>query len=181
MKVLLRRNVRKLGQIGQIVEVTAGYARNYLLPQRLAVVPSRTNVKAVETEKQAYMEELARQRVELEARAKLLEGKEFTITARANEEGHLYGSVGPAQIAAAVVKDGFDVQAQAIALEEPIRKLDKYEVAVQFAEGVTAKIVVWVVPPREEAAPQPAEAEAASEGQEPPVAQAPDQATPTRP
>ena len=125
------------------------HARNYLIPQGLASEPTAANLKAIEAERQAYMAELARQRSELEAQAKLLQGKEFTITARANVEGHLYGSVGPAQIAAEATKEGIFIEPENIALDEPIRKLDKYEVAVRFAEDVQATIVVWVVPPRE--------------------------------
>ena len=149
MKVLLRRNVSKLGQIGDVVEVRDGYARNYLIPEGLAVVPTEGNIRAVEREKEAYLAELARRRAELETQAKLLNGKEFTITARANEEGHLYGSVGPAQIAAAIGKEGILIEPEQILLDEPIRKLDKYELAVRFAEGVEASIVLWVVPLRE--------------------------------
>ena len=149
MKVLLRRNVSKLGQIGDVVEVRDGYARNFLIPQGLAVIPSEGNIRAVEREKEAYLAELARRRAELETQAKLLQGKEFTITARANEEGHLYGSVGPAQIAAAIGKDGILIEPEQILLDEPIRRLDKYEIAVRFAEDVEAGIVLWVVPPRD--------------------------------
>ena len=149
MKVLLRRNITRLGQIGDVVDVRTGYARNYLLPQGLAVVPTEANLKAVEAEKQAYLERLARERAALEARAKALDGKEFTIVARANEEGHLYGSVGPAQIAAEVAAEGIFLEPENILLDAPIRNLDKYEVTVQFAEEVTARITVWVVPPRE--------------------------------
>ena len=89
MKVLLRRNVPKLGKIGEVVEVKPGYARNYLLPQRLAVEPTKGNTRQVELEKQKYLEELARIRAEIEARAKLVDGKEITIAARANQEGQL--------------------------------------------------------------------------------------------
>ena len=149
MKVLLRRNVSKLGQIGDIVEVKDGYARNYLIPQGVGVAPTETNLKAIEAEKQAYLEELAHQRAELETQAKLLDGKEFTIVALANEEGQLYGSVGPAQIAAAVAAEGIALDAHDILLDEPIHKLDKYELTVGFGEDVTATISVWVVPPRE--------------------------------
>jgi large subunit ribosomal protein L9 len=149
MKVLLRQNVAKLGHIGDVVEVRPGYARNYLVPRGLATMPTEANLKAVEAAKQAYLAELAQQHAELEARAKLLEGKEVTITARANEEGHLYGSVGPAQIAAELAKQGAFVEPENIALDEPIRRLDKYEVPVRFAEDVQTTIGVWVVPPRD--------------------------------
>jgi len=134
MKVLLRRNVRKLGQIGEVVEVRDGYARNYLLPCGLALQPTEANLKAIEAERQAYLAELAAQRAALEQRAKLLEGKEFTINARANEEG---------------TQEGFVIDPENIVLDEPIRRLDKYEVPVEFAPEVTTTIVVWVVPPRE--------------------------------
>ena len=149
IKVLLRRNVTKLGQIGDVVEVKDGYARNYLIPHGIAMSPSEANLKAIEAERQAYLAELAKQRAVLEQRAKMLDGKEFTISARANEEGHLYGSVGPAQIAAVVNAGGIIVEPENIVLDEPIRRLDKYEVPVEFAPEVTTTIVVWVVPPRE--------------------------------
>lgn len=166
MKVLLRQNVAKLGHIGDVVEVRPGYARNYLIPQHLAMEPSEANLKAIDAEKQAYLAVLAEQRAELEARAQLLAGKEFTLEARANVEGHLYGSVGPAQIAAAVVKEGFFVDPDNIALDEPIRKLDKYQVQVQFAEEVQVSIGVWVVPPKGAAEGEPADAPAEGEPSE---------------
>ena len=149
MKVLLRRNVSRLGQIGEVVEVKPGYARNYLLPSRLGVTPTEANLKAIEADKQRYLETLAKERAEVEARAALVHGKEVTIAARATEEGHLYGSVGPAQIAAAMAAEGSFIEAGDIALDEPIQQLDKYDVRVKFAHDVTATIHVWVVPVRE--------------------------------
>ena len=149
MKLLLRRNVQKLGHIGEVVEVRAGYGRNYLIPQGLAVAPTEANLKAIEAQKQAYLVELAHEKAALEAQAKLLDGKEFAIAARANPEGQLYGSIGPAQVALAVAKEGLPIDARNIVLDEPIRKLDKCEVTVRFAEDVEATISVWVVPLRE--------------------------------
>jgi large subunit ribosomal protein L9 len=146
MKLLLRRNVQKLGHIGEIVEVKDGYGRNYLIPQGLAVAPTEANLKAIGAQKQAYLEELAHEKAALEAQAKLLDGKEFAIAARANPEGQLYGSIGPAQIALAVAKEGLPIDARNIVLDEPIRKLDKCEVTVRFAEDVEATISIWVVP-----------------------------------
>ena len=169
MKVLLRKNVYNLGKIGDVVEVKPGYARNYLLPQGLAYQPTEGNLKRVESEKAAYLEELARQRAELQARADLVNGKEVTIAARANEEGHLYGSVGPAQIVAALGEQGAFVEERNVVLGQPIRQLDKYEVTLRFEEEVTAQIIVWVVPIREEGDEEPApaaEAEEADQAQE---------------
>ena len=146
MKVLLRKNVPPLGKIGDLVEVRPGYARNYLLPQGLAFQPSAANIRQVELEKKRYLEELAQQRAEIEARAALVDGKEITLVARANEEGHLYGSVGPAQIVAALADQGQFIEPENVALEEPIRQLDRYDVPLRFGHDVTATIQVWVVP-----------------------------------
>jgi len=149
MKLLLKENVSRLGKLGEIVEVKAGYARNYLLPQGLAVQPTAGNIKAVEKAKQRYLEEMAKRREELEARAQVLEGKEVTIAARANEEGHLYGSIGPAQIVAALGEQSTLVEPKDIRLDQAIRRLDKYDVTIQLDEDVTATIHVWIVPVHE--------------------------------
>ena len=156
MKVLLRRNVINLGKIGEVVNVKDGYARNFLLPQGVAVTPTEWNVKAVEQEKQRYLEELAKQKAQLEARAAVINGKEITISARANPEGNLYGSVGPAQIVAAMAAENLFIEAQSVLLAQPIRTLDKYDVVIRLAEDVTAKIVVWVVPINEPGEETPA-------------------------
>lgn len=150
MKVLLRRNVSKLGVIGEVVEVKGGYARNYLVPQGLAVEPTERNVKAIEDEKQAYLEELAKDRAQLEAKAQLLQGKEITLSVRANEDGRLYGSVGPARIAAVLAEEGLFVDSEYIVLDEPIHRLDKYDLKVRFSEEVSATIHLWVLPVRDE-------------------------------
>ena len=149
MKVLLRKNVAHLGKIGEVVDVKPGYARNYLVPQRLAVEPTEGNLKAIEADKQAYLEELAKERAQIEAKAAVVQGKEVTIAARANEEGHLYGSVGPAQISSALAEAGAFVDPEFIKLDEPIQRLDKYDVKVVFSEDVSATIHVWVLPIRE--------------------------------
>ena len=163
MKLLLRRNVMYLGKIGDLVEVKPGHARNYLLPQRLAVTPTKANLRAVELEKEAYLKDLARLRAEIEARAAVINDKEITLSARANEEGHLYGSVGPAQIVAALAEQGLFVEARNIVLDEPIRRLDKYNVSIRFAEDVSAVVHVWVVRQREEGVEAPpAEADQAA-------------------
>lgn len=147
MKVLLRRNVRKLGIIGEVVDVKAGYARNYLLPEGLAVAPSAANLKSVENEKAAYLAELAKIKAELQARATLLTGKEFTLIARANEEGNLYGSVGAAQIAACAAQANVAIEPRDIILEEPIRHLGSFPVRVSFDDDIEATVTVIVVSP----------------------------------
>ena len=163
MKVLLRKNVANVGKIGDLIDVKPGYARNYLLPQGFAYEPSEANIKQVEREKEKYLAELAKLRAEIEARAALVNGKEVTISARANEEGHLYGSVGPAQIVAALAEQSCFVEAENIVLEEPIRTLDKYDVTLKFGEDVTATIHVWVVPIHGEAPAEETPAETPAE------------------
>ncbi len=150
MKLLLRANVPKLGVIGDVVTVKAGYARNYLVPYGLGVEPTPANLKQIEEQKQANLIELAKLKAEIQARAAVVNGKEITLSCRANKQGHLYGSVGPAQIVEALAADGLYVEEENILLDEPIRTLDKYEVKLGFGEDVTAKIAVWVVPIREE-------------------------------
>jgi len=178
MKLLLTQNVRHLGQIGDVVKVRPGYGRNYLLPQGLAVEATDANLKAIEAAKAAYLTEMAKKREELQARADALRGKEITISARANEQGHLYGSIGPAQIAAVLAADGIFIEARDIQMPEPIRQLDKYDVKVVFDQDVQATIQVWVVPAHEaeeepqEAPAEDAEAAAAAE-QAPPAEDAP--------
>ena len=146
MKVLLRQNVRKLGQIGDLVDVKPGYARNYLLPEGLAIAPTDANLKIVEAEKKRHLEELARMREELEAKAAVVKGKEITISARANEEGHLYGSIGPAQIEAALAAENIFIDSKYIELDHPIRQLDKYDVQIRFSPDIASTIHVWVLP-----------------------------------
>ncbi|MBS3733504.1 MAG: 50S ribosomal protein L9 [Phycisphaerae bacterium] len=152
MKVLLRRNIANLGQIGDVVDVKPGYARNYLVPYGHATQPTAANLKAVEAEKAAYLAQLAEEKAALEARAAQIDGKEVTLAARANEEGHLYGSVGPAQIVEALVAEGHTLEPHHVALDVPIRQLDKYDVTIRFEHDVTAQIHVWVVPVHEPAA-----------------------------
>jgi large subunit ribosomal protein L9 len=158
MKVLLRQNVRKLGQIGDLVDVKPGYARNYLLPQGLAISPTEANLKIVEAEKKRHLEELAKMREELEAKATVVKGKEITISARANEEGHLYGSIGPAQIEAALAEEGIFIDAEYIELDHPIKALDKYDVQIRFSPEIASTIHVWILPSHDSDKPRTPEA-----------------------
>jgi large subunit ribosomal protein L9 len=140
MKVLLKKTILKLGRIGDVVEVKDGYARNYLLPQRLAVEPTEANLRAIEEEKQKYLEELARLQEQFQATADLIDGKELTIVAKANDDGHLYGSIGPAQVASALGADGAVIDANFIAIDEPFRQVGEYDVEVIFADEIRSKL-----------------------------------------
>jgi len=145
MQLLLLKDVDKLGHVGDIVEVKAGYARNYLLPQRLAAEPTAENIKAIEAEKQRAAAERARRLKEFESLAAALAGVTVTIEAAANPEGTLYGSVGPREIAAALQAQGQPVRPEHVVLEAPIRTLDNRTVRLKFTDEITAEIKLWVV------------------------------------
>ena len=145
MKLLLTKDIAKLGIVGDVVDVAPGYARNYLLPMRLATQPTEANTRALADER-AKAEERRRQAHEaLREQADKLADVEVTIAAPANEEGVLYGSVGPREIAAALRDEGHDVDASAIDLRTPIRNLDNVLVGVVLAEDIATTVKVWVV------------------------------------
>lgn len=150
MKLLLKKDVSKLGLVGDVVEVSDGYARNYLLPQHIAVTPTPANVKALEAERQRAAEERHKQFEFLRMTAERLRDVEVTISAAANPEGVLYGSVGPREVAAALRDEGYSVEASHVQLHEPIKHLDNIMIPVVFAADVSAEVKVWVV--REQAA-----------------------------
>lgn len=146
MKLLLAHDVKDLGKAGDIVNVKAGYARNYLVPQGLGIRPTSGNIERVEaTRKQREADEKARQQRLREA-AKVLEGTSVTVKAQANEQGHLFGSVTEKDIAGALQQLGHKIDESQILLAEPIRQLDRFRVPVRLAEGVEAAIDLWVVP-----------------------------------
>ena len=146
MKVILREEVEKLGDAGQIVDVTDGYARNYLLARRLALVATKENEQRV----QAQMRRRAvseRERIEsLRAMASRLNGCSITIAARANEEQKLFGSVGADEIAASLASEhDARIEREQVALKEPIRDLGVFDVKLSLAPDIGADIKVWVV------------------------------------
>jgi len=145
MKLLLCQNVAKLGIVGDVVNVSRGYARNYLVPQGLATEPTEVNMRALAEARRAAEEERTRQRAELEQLAQKLEGVEVTIKARANEEGALYGSVGVNDIVSALAEEQHYVRADQICLDRPIRHLDTVSVEVKLDADLLSTIKVWVV------------------------------------
>ena len=147
MKLLLQQSIEKLGMAGDLVEVNSSYARNYLLPCGLALVPTAANLKRVEEIRAVARQQGLAKLQELQARVEALNGLEVTIQARANEQGHLFGSVGPAEVSAALSEMGFtDVPAEAIIIDPHIKQLDKYTIEIRLNEEVRAQIQLWVVP-----------------------------------
>ena len=145
MKLLLRRDIPKLGLVGDVVEVKEGYARNYLIPQHLAVEPTPANMKKIEDDKRRVEEDRKKSRVALEDRVTRMRDVEVTISAACNPDGQLYGSVGPREVAAALRDEGHVVDPKQIQLHEPIRQLDTVTVPVTFADDLVVEVKVWVV------------------------------------
>jgi large subunit ribosomal protein L9 len=154
MKVLLCEDVRKLGYFGDVVEVAEGYARNYLLPRRLAIVPSETNLKSLADEKAKRAEQRIQQRKHLEAAAEKVKGAEAVISAKANEQGHLFGSVAGKDIAANLRAQGFEVADDIVALHGHIKEVGTHTVNLEFADDIVVPVTVVVVAAGE---PVPAE------------------------
>ncbi len=144
MKVLLCEDVEKLGWYGDIVETADGYARNYLLPQRLAVIPSEERMAAMAEEKarRANERKLARQRLEKLAQA--VSGAVVSIVAKANEQGHLFGSITESDIAQNLREQGFEVADGMVKLPHHIKELGESQVELKFASDLRETIRVIV-------------------------------------
>jgi large subunit ribosomal protein L9 len=147
MRIILQKPVEKLGLPGDVVEVADGYARNYLVPRGLAVKAHKGAAKQVEVLKRSHEGRLSRQRVEYEAIASaLVAAGPITVTARAGEEGKLFGSVTAADIAAAVAEQArVEVDRKDVHLDEPIRSVGTHEVRVHLFSEVDPVITVEVL------------------------------------
>jgi len=166
MKVLLCEDVKKLGWLGDIVDVTEGYARNYLLPQGLAKVATETNVRSLAQEKTKRAEQRLHERRRLEKAAQAVNGAEAVVAAKANEQGVLFGSIAESMIAANLRSQGFEVADEVVRLPEHIKQLGTHEVTLKFADDVTATVHVVVVPEQVEAQPEAAAPKAKPEEEE---------------
>jgi len=145
MEVLLKTDVDKLGQRGEVITVAAGFARNYLIPKGLAVKVDKDNAHQLEVERRRLARQEEREAAKRRAEAERISAISLTITASATEAGHLYGSVGPEEIVAALTQEGVSIEPADVTLEEPIKELGVYEVQVRVSEDVEASIRVWVV------------------------------------
>lgn len=147
MKIILRQNVESLGSIGEMITVRDGYARNYLLPQGLAYVATKSNMRVLEEEKKRYDARQNKLMREAEKIANDLEKPEnaITIAMQVGEEDRLFGSVTKEMIAEKLAEKGFDIDKRKIEIDEPIKILGIYTINVKLHQNVTGKIKVWVV------------------------------------
>ncbi len=154
MKVLLCEDVKKIGYFGDIIDVSEGFARNYLLPQRLAIIPSEQKIKAMAEEKAKRSEQRLRERKRLEAAAAAVKGAEAVISSKANEQGVLFGSITAAQIVANLQAQGFEVTESMVDLREHVKTVGTHSISLRFADDLSVSVNVVVV-----AEGQPAEQE----------------------
>src|SRR5580658_3997816 len=145
MEVILREDIDKLGSRGQMVKVAPGYARNFLLPRRLAVQATESNKKIVEQERQAHLRKEAKVQAEAADLAKLMASVVVTIKQKAGENGQLFGSVTSKDIAESLEAQGYTIERRKIVLEEPIKALGEYKVSLRLHPEVTVEIAVNVV------------------------------------
>jgi len=146
MEVILREHVDNLGRRGEIVKVADGYARNYLLPRKLALVVTEGNKKQIERERAKFEAKEADERKVLEAVAEKLNVVEITIARRVGDTEALYGSVTAADISDALKDKGFDIDKRKIQLADPLKKVGEVTVPVKLNRDVTARVKVSVVP-----------------------------------
>ena len=145
MKVLLSEDVKNLGWLGDVVEVNEGYARNYLLPQGMATIPTEANLKSLEKEKAKRAEQRLHEKERIEKAAAAVEGAEAVVGAKANEQGVLFGSVSAREIALNLREQGYEVADEIVQLKEHIKHIGTHSVELRFAEDLKVAVNVVVV------------------------------------
>lgn len=145
MKVILRRDYSPLGQFGEVVEVKDGYARNFLIPRKIALRATSQNMKAFEQERQREEVKQSRERRAAEALAEKLASVSLTATVSVGEEDKVFGAVTSQDIVDLLSNKGFDIDRRKIQLDEPLKALGVYDIPIKLHPEVEAKVKVWVV------------------------------------
>ena len=145
MKVILKEDIPKLGRMGQTVQVARGYGRNYLIPQGKAIQATNKNLKALEHERMLIQRKADLARKEAEGFAGKISGLTLTLSRKVVEEDKLYGSVSVSDISQALEEAGVEIERKLIKLDEPIKSLGEFKVAIKVYHDVTAELTVQVV------------------------------------
>jgi large subunit ribosomal protein L9 len=145
MKVILKEDVKSIGNIGQIIDVADGFARNYLVPKGLAVEANTKNIKSLEHEKRVIQEKARKIRMSAQDIAGRISNTAVIIKAKAGEEGKLFGSVTSMDIAEQLTNAGIDIDRKKISLDEPIRRIGSYTVNIKLHSDVSAQVNVQIV------------------------------------
>jgi large subunit ribosomal protein L9 len=144
MQVILRQDIEKVGSRGEVVKVAPGYARNFLLPKKMAVAANESNKKIVEQERQSHLRKDAKEVGEAQDLSKLLNGVTLTIMQKAGENDQLFGSVTSKDVAEALALKNYSIDRRKVQLDEPIRTLGEFKVPVRLHKDVTAEVTVIV-------------------------------------
>lgn len=145
MQVILKQRLENLGHPGDVVSVKNGYARNYLIPQGVAYEATAANIKRIERERAVSLKKSEEDLTEARARAGVLEGTSVTFTARAGEEGKLFGSITSADIAEKLAEQDIVVDRKQIVLDEPLKALGVFSVPVRLHAEVRPEVKVWII------------------------------------
>lgn len=144
MKVILLQDVENLGKKGEVKEVADGYARNFLIPKRLAIIATPKELEKLKREKERLEKRKREEEEEMKKLAEKINGLEIVLKERANPEGNLYGSVNQEKIVELLKTKNFNIPIEKIKLDEPIKKIGEYEIEIIFLPEVRAKIKLKV-------------------------------------
>jgi len=145
MEVILTKDVNKIGKAGSVIKIKDGFARNFLLPQKLAIPVTPGNLKKLEQERQKTLKSLEEKKQEAIIIKERLDKLSLTISAIAQDEKSLYGSVTAQDISSALKEEGIEIEKNLIVLDEPIKALGIYELEVKLHPEIQAKVKVWIV------------------------------------
>jgi large subunit ribosomal protein L9 len=144
MEVILKEDVAKLGSRGDVVKVAEGYGRNYLLPRKLAIEATKSNRAVIEQMKSAAQRRSVRDQADAEGLAQQMQELTLTFRRKVGEQDHLFGSVTSGDVAEALEAKGFTVDRRKVHLDDPIKALGEFQVAIRLHKQVTASVKVMV-------------------------------------
>lgn len=145
MKVILREDVERVGKTGDLVEVSIGYARNFLIPKKLAAEATEKNVKALEHARRLISDKTKKERKEALELAKKIGEASVTIQVKVGEEDKLFGSVTAKDIADALSYEGIKIDKKKIQLESPLKELGTFDIPIKLHQDTVANLKVWIV------------------------------------
>lgn len=145
MKVILKEEVESLGQMGDLVQVADGYARNYLIPRNKAMEATLHNVRELEHQKRVISDKTRKAKKEFEVLAERINALSITIPVQVGEEGKLFGSVTNKDVAEALSKEGIEIDKRKIQLEDPLKEVGSFTIPIQVFHEVTARLKLTLV------------------------------------
>ena len=145
MRVILRRNVENLGDMGSVVNVKDGYGRNYLIPRELAYYASESAVKRIAVERKSFAKKVAQEKEKAEVLMAEITDLQISVAMKVGEEGKLYGSVNQAMISDELKLRGYDIDRKNIIIEDPIKSLGVFDIKIKLHPEVITSVKVWVI------------------------------------